>query len=146
MVVHGGRVHVEEASVREQGKAKGMQWGLYEVDHCTAFGPCSACGITPSSFLVCGEQKCNRYYDYDVLTLTSVAARRAWAGPTEPATTQSSWRACTPFHSPCSSPAISFPWFWVQMHVLCYYEGGRNAMQAASKSPQPSLLVSHLPL
>ena len=29
---------------------------LYEIDHCTAFGPCSARGITPSSLLVCGEQ------------------------------------------------------------------------------------------
>ena len=29
---------------------------LYEVDHCTAFGPCSTRGITPSSLLVCGEQ------------------------------------------------------------------------------------------
>ena len=29
---------------------------LYEIDDCTAFGPCSTCGITPSSLLVCGEQ------------------------------------------------------------------------------------------
>ena len=27
-----------------------------EIDHCTAFGPCSTRGITPSSLLVCGEQ------------------------------------------------------------------------------------------
>ena len=25
---------------------------IYEIDHCTAFGPCSARGITPSSLLV----------------------------------------------------------------------------------------------
>ena len=29
---------------------------IYEIDHCTAFGPCSTRGITPSSVLVCGEQ------------------------------------------------------------------------------------------
>ena len=29
---------------------------LYEIDDCTAFGPCSTRGITPSSLLVCGEQ------------------------------------------------------------------------------------------
>ena len=29
---------------------------LYEIDHCTAFGPCSTRGITPSSLLVSGEQ------------------------------------------------------------------------------------------
>ena len=29
---------------------------IYEIDHCTAFGPCSTRGITPSSLLVCGEQ------------------------------------------------------------------------------------------
>ena len=30
---------------------------LQEIDNCTAFGPCSACTMTPSSFLVCEEQK-----------------------------------------------------------------------------------------
>lgn len=30
---------------------------IYEIGHCTAFGPCNAHGITPSSLLVFGEQK-----------------------------------------------------------------------------------------
>ena len=30
---------------------------IYEIDHCTASGPCTAPGRTPSSLLVCGEQK-----------------------------------------------------------------------------------------
>ena len=30
---------------------------IYEIYHCTAFGQCSARGITPSSLLVCGEQE-----------------------------------------------------------------------------------------
>ena len=30
--------------------------GIYEIDHCTAFGRCSAGIITPSSLLGCGEQ------------------------------------------------------------------------------------------
>ena len=33
-----------------------MAADVYEIDHCTAFGPCSARGITPSNLLLCGEQ------------------------------------------------------------------------------------------
>ena len=33
-----------------------LRW-IDEIDHCTAFGPCSTRGITPSSLFVCGEQK-----------------------------------------------------------------------------------------
>ena len=29
---------------------------LYEIDHCTAFGPCSTRGITPTILLVCVER------------------------------------------------------------------------------------------
>ena len=29
---------------------------IYEIDDCTAFGPCSTRGITPARLLVCGEQ------------------------------------------------------------------------------------------
>ena len=40
----------------------GVIWSLgrylsrYEIDDCTAFGPCSTRGITPARLLVCGEQ------------------------------------------------------------------------------------------
>ena len=34
-----------------------MHIAIYEKAHCTAFGPCSTRGITPSSLLICGEQK-----------------------------------------------------------------------------------------
>ena len=30
---------------------------IYEIDHSTAFGPCSARGISPSSLLVLGQRK-----------------------------------------------------------------------------------------
>ena len=30
---------------------------VYEIDHCIAFGLCSARGITPSSLLVCKGQR-----------------------------------------------------------------------------------------
>ena len=47
------------------GVISGMSevWGrrlvdnMYEIDHCTAFGLRSACGITPSSMLVCGDRQ-----------------------------------------------------------------------------------------
>jgi len=35
----------------------GSLWAraIHSIDHCTSFGPGSACGMTPTSFLVCGE-------------------------------------------------------------------------------------------
>ena len=35
---------------------RACECGLYEIDDCTAFGPCSTRGITPARLLVCGEQ------------------------------------------------------------------------------------------
>ena len=34
---------------------------LYEIDHCTALGPCSTCHMTPTSFLVCARLGCILY-------------------------------------------------------------------------------------
>ena len=46
---------MEEVSHGFESVMPGL-YGVYEIDHCTAFRPCSARNITPSSLLVCGEQ------------------------------------------------------------------------------------------
>ena len=51
--------HFRPYAVNEQGAKSYQHLPLYEIDHCTAFRPCSPRHMTPTNLLVCVER--NRY-------------------------------------------------------------------------------------